>query len=425
MNGRNWFQGRVVWERMPGAPPPARRVASSRLARAAALLALSLVVVVAGCTSAPPTGTATSTSSAGSEKAAYKIGAILSLTGTYAGLGAPEKNVIDMEVARINAAGGVNGHKIDVVIEDDATDNGKAVTAATKLIDQDKVLAILGSSGTGETMAIRSEIDRAGIPNVSMAGGNAITAMFDKNVFQTPWNNALVVPVELAYMKSKGITKIGVISDSGGFGKDGLAIIETDVAKFGITITDSELFNPGDTDMTSQLTKIKNSGAQEVLMWTAGAEAATIAKNMVQLKMTIPLMGSHGNARQQFIDGAGSAAEGFTFAAGKILVPSAYGVGTDEYKVAMDFIDRYSKMYGKKPDTFAGHAYDALNITVDAMKALPEGFTAAQLRDQIEKTTGFVGIGGKFTYSPTDHSGMTASDLVMYKVQGGTWTLVK
>jgi branched-chain amino acid transport system substrate-binding protein len=395
------------------------------LKRAAALLALSLVVVLAACSGGGTQGSSDAKASGGGEKAPYKLGAVLSLTGPYAGLGAPEKNTLEMEVERINAAGGVNGHKLEVVVEDDGTDTGKAVTAATKLIEQDQVLAILGATGTGQTMAIRGDIDRAGIADVSMAGGNAITAKFDKNVFQTPWNNALVVPFELKYVKSKGITKVGIISDSGGFGKDGVEVLKAEMPKYGITAVANETFNAGDSDMTAQLTKIKNSGAQAVVMWAAGAEASTIAKDMAQLKMTVPLIGSHGNARQQFIQGAGAAAEGFTFAAGKILVPEAYGVGSDEYKVATDFIDRYTKRFGKAPDTFAGHAYDALNITVEAMKRLPEGFTPAQLRDEIEKTSGFVGIGGKFTYSATDHAGMTESDLVMYQVKGGKFTLVK
>jgi branched-chain amino acid transport system substrate-binding protein len=137
------------------------------------------------------------------------------------------------------------------------------------------------------------------------------------------------------------------------------------------------------------------------------------------------VVGSHGNAHQQVIDGAGPAAEGFTFGAGKILVPEAYGAGTPQYKVATDLIASYKAKYNSAPNTFAGHAYDALNIVVEAMKALPEGFTPAQLRDQIEKTNGFEGIGGKFAFSATDHAGMTDSDLVLYTVKGGKFELLK
>jgi branched-chain amino acid transport system substrate-binding protein len=425
MDGKKWTQGRIVWERKPGAPPPAKRTNNgSRTRRATAvLIALSLVVVLAGCAASTPPQSSGGT--AATEKAPYKLGAVVSLTGTYAGLGVPEKNVIDMEVARINAAGGINGHKLEVVVLDDATDAGKATAAATKLIDQEKVLAILGATGTGQTMGMRQAVDRAGIPQVSMAGGNAITTPVDKLVFATPWSNAIVVPFELKYMQGKGIKTVGLLSDSGGFGKDGISVIKANLSKFGMTAVAEETFNPGDTDMSAQLTKIAAAKPQAILLWNAGKEAAIVVKNHEQLKIAIPIFGSHGNARTEFIQGAGSAAEGFTFAAGKILVPAEYGTDTEGYKVATDFVDRYTKQFKASPSTFAGHAYDALNITVEAMKKLPEGFTSADLRDQIEKTTGFVGIGGTFNETATDHNGLSEKDLVLYTVKNGTWSVVK
>jgi branched-chain amino acid transport system substrate-binding protein len=308
---------------------------------------------------------------------------------------------------------------------DDATDAAKAQAAATRLIDSEKVVAIIGATGTGQTMSMRGDVDRAGIPQVSIAGGTAITVPLDKLVFQTPWSNTLVVPFTLKRLAADGITKIGLISDAGGFGKDGAAVIKVEAPKLGITVVAEETFNLGDTDMTGQLTKIKTAGAQAVVMWTAGAEAATIAKNMQQLKLTIPLVGSHGNARTEFIEGAGSAAEGFTFAAGKILVPEEYGAGTEAFKVATDFITRYKAKYGKAPDTFAGHAYDAFWIIMGALKAAGPDAGSAKLRDAIEATKGFVGIGGTFNYSATDHNGMTEADLVTYVVKDGVWTVLK
>jgi branched-chain amino acid transport system substrate-binding protein len=378
-------------------------------------LAVSLAVMTAGC--------------GGDETAStqepLKIGAVVSLTGTYAGLGEPEKNVLEMEVKRINDAGGVNGQPIEVIIEDDATDEAKAAAATSKLIEQDGVVAILGATGTGQTMAMRGDIDRAEIPQISMAGGTVITQPVDPLVFATPWSNLIVVPFTLDYLKAQGITKIGLISDTGGFGADGEAVIKKVAPDAGIKVVADETFNPGDTDMTTQLTKIKNTDAEAIVMWTAGAEAAIIAKNVTDLGITIPLYGSHGIARKEFIDGAGAAANGVKFAAGKVLIPEAYGLGSKPYTVATEFIDRYKTAYGEAPSTFAGHAYDALYLTVEAARRIDGDVTAAALRDQIEATSGFIGIGGTFTYSPTDHNGMTASDLSMYLISGGGWTLAK
>jgi branched-chain amino acid transport system substrate-binding protein len=197
------------------------------------------------------------------------------------------------------------------------------------------------------------------------------------------------------------------------------------LADYDIEVVAEETFEPTDTDMTAQLTAIKGSDAEAVVLWSAGSAAAIVAQNMDALEMGIPLFGSHGNARKEFIDGAGEAAEGFKFAAGKILIPESYGEGSEGYEVATDFINDYTAEYGVEPNTFAGHAYDALMITVEAMMRLDGEFTPSELRDEIENTTSFVGIGGTFTFSDTDHNGMTVDDIVMYEVQDGDWVLAE
>jgi branched-chain amino acid transport system substrate-binding protein len=389
----------------------------------APVCAFALVgAMVAGCA---PKNEGEETNGGTEPKEPYRIGAILSLTGTYAGLGAPEKNTLEMEVERINAAGGVDGHLIEIVYEDDATDAAKAQAAAVRLIEQEDVVAIIGATGTGQSMAMRADIARAGIPQLSIAGGTVITKDFSEWVFQTPWSNSLVVPFTLDYLKGKGITRIALVTDTGGFGADGLAVLQEESSKAGLTVVESQTFNPGDTDMTGQLTKIKASDAQAVVLWNAGKEAAIVAKNMQQLNMGLPLFGGHGNARSEFIEGAGSAAEGFRFAAGKVLSPASYGEGTESYNVVTDFIDRYTERYSKGPDTFAGHAYDALHLIVEALGRLDEGFSPEDLRAEIEATSGFVGICGVFTFSPTDHNGLSEGDLVMYEVKNGEWVLAE
>lgn len=388
-----------------------------------ALLAAALLVGAVGMVGCKADTESTDGESTGNDTSGepIKIGAILSLSGTYAGLGEPERNAIELELARINEAGGVNGRPVEVIIEDDATDEAQAVTAASKLIDQDGVVAIIGATGTGQTMAVRSDIQRAGIPQVSMAGGNVITGEFDPLVFQTPWPNRLIIPYVLKMLAADGMTKIAVITDTGGYGKDGLAILEESAPDAQVEIVAKETFNAGDTDMTTQLTKIKGSEAQAIVMWTAGAEASTIAKNREQLAIDLPLVAGSGIARRQFIDGAGSAAEGVVFVTGKILLPETYGEDTDEYKVATDFIERYEAEYDARPDIFAGHAYDALWLVVEAAKRLEGEFTPAELRDEIEATEGWVGIDGTFTFSESDHNGLTEKDLTAYRITDGEW----
>ena len=382
------------------------------VALAAALL-LSVTACGSGSSSTPTT------------TAPYKVGAILSLTGSYAGLGQPEQNTLKMEVKRINDAGGINGRTIEVVYEDDGTDTAKAVAAAAKLIDQDGVIAILGATGTGQSMAFRGDIDRAGISQISMAGGTAITATFDPLVYQTPWSNTIVVPFVMNKIKADGYTKVGLISDSGGYGKDGRDVILKTAKDLGIEVVSDQAFNLGDTDMSTQLTNIKKAGAQAILMWTAGAEAVTIAKNKEQLGITLPWYGGSGQARKEFPTGAGAAAEGFVFGTGKSLVPSTWGEGTKEFTVVSDFASRYKAVYGSDPDIFAGHAFDAMNILQDALKRAGSNPDGAKLNAAIEGTKDLIGFGGTYTYTPKDHNGLTTSDLALYKIQGGTWVPIQ
>jgi branched-chain amino acid transport system substrate-binding protein len=323
-----------------------------------------------------------------------------------------------MEVKRINDAGGVDGRQIELTIEDDATDEAKAVAAASKLIEQDGVVAILGASGTGQSMAMRGDIQRAGIPQISMAGGTVITDTFDPLVFQTPWSNRIVVPFVLKAMQAAGVKKVAVLSDSGGYGKDGLAVIEEEAPKAGMTIVASETFNPGDTDLSTQLTKIKSSDADSILLWTAGKEAALAVKGARDLGIELPLYGGSGQARKEFGAAAGAASDGFVFGTGRSLIASNWASDPEELKVVSDFAERYEASYGEQPDIFAGHAFDALNILVDGLK---RAGADGDLRDAIEATNGLVGFGGRYSFTPTNHNGLTEKDLALYRFEGGAW----
>lgn len=398
------------------------RILRLSLAVLEAAMAAALAVALTGC--AARNG-AEEVSAQGGESAGepIKIGVVVSLTGTYAGLGEPERATLEMEAARINSGGGINGRPVELIYEDDATDEAKAVAATTKLIEQDNVVALIGATGSGQTMAMRGDVDRAGIPQVSMAGATVITSQFDPLVFQTPWSNTIVVPFTLKALKESGVNRIGVLTDTGGFGKDGLAVLEAEAPKAGLEIVETQTFNPGDTDMSTQLTKLKGSKAEAIVLWNAGKEAAIVAKNARDLGIELPLWGSHGMARQEFIEGAGAAAEGVHIAAGKILVPESYGTDTDAYGVATDFVTRFTQATGEPPSTFAGHAYDAFHLLVEAARRIEGEITPAALRDELERTEGFVGIGGTFTMSPTDHNGLTQEDLTLYVVKGGEWTL--
>ena len=258
-----------------------------------------------------------------------------------------------------------------------------------------------------------------------MAGGTAITAKLDPQVFQTPWSNTIVVPFVIDAVAADGHSKMGVLSDSGGYGKDGRAVIQTAAPKAGVAIVADETFNPGDTDFSAQLTKIKNSGADSVLVWTAGKEGAAIVKAAKDLGIVAPLYGGSGQAKLEFAEGAGAAAEGFVFGTGKSLLPSNWGTGTPEFEVVNGFAERYSDAYGEAPDIFAGHAFDALAILEDAVKRTNGDTDPAKLTKAVEETKGLTGFGGDFTFSESNHNGLTKADLALYRIVNGAWETIK
>jgi branched-chain amino acid transport system substrate-binding protein len=349
----------------------------------------------------------------------YKIGAVISVTGASAPLGEPEKKALQMEVDKINKDGGVDGHKIEVFIEDDQSDAKNANIAASKLIDEKGVIAIIGGTSTSSTMAMKAKAAQAQVPDVAMAAGIQITDDPGKQwMFRTAQSDALAVQKVIDYMSNTlKIKKFAILNDANGFGESGKNELKKLAPKAGLEVVTSESYKTDDTNMTSQLTKIKGTDAQAVVVWGTNPGPAIAAKNMKELGMKIPYIGSHGISNKSFITLAGSAADGVVFPAGKILVPSS--ATGEQATVIKTFMDDFKAKYGESANHFAGHAYDAIHIITDALKA--SGGDKSKLRDEIEKTKDFVGIGGIFSYSLTDHDGTQQSDLIMIKIQNGQW----
>jgi branched-chain amino acid transport system substrate-binding protein len=390
---------------------------------AVALLALGGISCSSGGGGATPT-----------PKAAYKVGALFATTGSGANLGQPEIDTVNMMVEQINAAGGVNGHPLDVVFYNTESDTARCVTLATKLIEQDNVLAIIGPTTSGESLGIIDTVTTAKVPLVSCAANIGIVTPVAERywVFKTPQADKEVADQIMSYMQQHGITKVGIITNTSSFGAGGRAVLKSDAGNYGITIVDDQTYSTGDTSMQSQLTHIKGTDAQAVICWDTDQQSAIVAQDMKTLQMNIPLYCSHGIANQAFINEAGDAANGVIFCAGKLLVVDKVPATDPQYavltKYAADYV-AYEAEQGHPdavPSTFGGHAYDALSMVVMALKDMPEGLDTAAarqaVRDGIEQIHDFAGISGVFTMSPTDHLGMQPGSLAMIKIVDGKWT---
>lgn len=362
---------------------------------------------------------------AAAAQAQIKVGAVLSVTGPASFLGDPEKRTLDLYVEQLNAAGGINGQKIELKVYDDAGDANAARTFVTRLVEEDKVAAVVGGSTTGSTMAMMPVLEDAKIPFISLAGAVQIIQPVRKFTFKTPHTDTMACEKIFADLKARGLTTIAMISGTDGFGASMKAQCEAVAGKGGITIAHQESFGPRDTDMTPQLTNIKGkAGVQAVVVPGFGQGPAIVTRNYRQLDIKLPLYHSHGVASKQFIELAGPAAEGIRLPAAALLVASKLPDSDPQKKVVVDYQAAYEKKTGQPVSTFGGHAYDGLMILVDAIKragsANPE-----KIRDAIETTKGYVGTGGIVTMSPTDHMGLDLSAFRMLEVKNGDWALVQ
>jgi branched-chain amino acid transport system substrate-binding protein len=354
-----------------------------------------------------------------------KIGSVLSATGPAAFLGDPEAKTLQLYVEKINKEGGVLGRPLQLVHYDDGSDATKANAFGKRLIEDDKVDIIVGGTTTGSTMSMVPLVEKAEVPFISLAGAVVIVEPVKKWVFKTPHTDRMAAEKVFEDMKKRGLTKVALLSETSGFGASGKKESEAMAAKMGITLLANETYGAKDTDMTPQLTKIKNTpGVQAVFVFGLGQGPSVVNKNFRQLGMTLPLYHAHGVASEEFIKLSGPAAEGVRLPAAALLVANKLAANDPQKPVVMDYRKTYGDRYKEDVSTFGGHAYDGLMIAVDAIKRA--GSTdKAKVRDAIEATKGYVGTGGKVNMSPTDHMGLDLSAFRMLEVKNGDWTLVE
>ena len=407
---------------------------------AVVLVLVAAVLALGGISCAEEGGGGATPTPTATPKEPYKVGAIFALTGFNSELGETQPLTVNMMRDQINAAGGINGHKLEVTIYDNESDKVKAATLADTLIEQG-VLAIIGPTGTGDSMAAKVEAANAQVPLVSCAAGSVIVEPAGSNtwIFSSPQLDFVAVERVYTYLQQGNLTKIAIICDTAGFGAAGrdLLIKPEMLNKYGLTIAGGvggdgdQRYGPYDVDMQAQLTKIKNTDAEVVICWGTNPGPATIARNMQTLKMTIPLVCSHGIAFKAFIDNAGQAANGVVFPCGKLPIVD-YLPDTDLQKeLLLEYRADFEAKYGiGKANTFGGHAYDALSIVVKALGNMTEGLSTSEarafIRDYIENDIkDFVGTGGIFNMSPQDHNGLPRTPeegMILVKIDNMKWT---
>ena len=354
-----------------------------------------------------------------------KIGSVLSITGPAGYLGDPELKTLQMMVEDINKKGGVLGRPLELVHYDDGSDAAKANGFGKRLIDDDKVDLIVGGTTTGATMSIVPLVEKAGVPFISLAGAVVVVEPVKKYVFKTPHTDRMAAEKVFDDMKKRGITKVALLSETSGFGQSGRKETEGVAVKYGISLVANETYGPKDTDMGPQLTKIRNTaGVEAVFIFGLGQGPALATKGYKQLGITLPLYHAHGVASDDFIKLAGPASEGVRLPTSALLAPDKLAANDPQRPVADAYTKAFTTKYKTDVSAFGGYAYDGLAIAVDAIKRA--GSTdKAKVRDAIEATRGFVGTGGVFNMSATDHMGLDLSAFHIFEIKNGDWVLSK
>jgi branched-chain amino acid transport system substrate-binding protein len=356
--------------------------------------------------------------SGGGASAPIKVGAIFAITGPSANLGLPESRTAEMLVETINAAGGVNGRPIQLLMKDSGGDAAKAQALASQFIDEEHVLAIIGPSTSGETMRIKNLCQENKTLLLSCAAAETIVNPLASYVFKVPPRDADAVRLIYMTMKDHGISRIGIISSSDGYGGAGKGQLEKIAGESGMTVAISEVYDKGETDLTGVLTKVKGANVQAVVNWSALPSQSQVAKNMKQIGLDVPLYQSMGFGNVKYVQAAGESANGTLFPCGRLLVAEILPKDHPQKAVLMAYKTEYESRYKDNVSTFGGHAYDALLILTEAIKKAG-GADPEKVREAIENIKGHAGTAGIFNFSDKDHCGLTIDGFEMLTVRDG------
>ena len=347
-----------------------------------------------------------------------KVGAILAVTGGASFLGGPEARSLEMMVEEINAKGGINGNKIELIIKDSAASPEKAISFAKQLIEEDKVLAIIGPSTSGETMKIKNICQQAKTPLISCGAAEVIVNPVASYVFKTPQKDSYAVKKIYMEMNKLGISKIAVLAGNTGFGKAGKGQLLKIAPEFGIEVVEVEVYDKKSNDLSAVVAKIKaNKDVQAVINWSIVPAQAIVPKNMRQAGWDVPLFQSHGFGNIKYVEAAGAAAEGIIFPAGRLLIADSLADDNPQKALLMAYKKNYESKFNEPASTFGGHGYDA--ITILAAAIAEGGNDRDKVRTAIENLKDFPGTGGVFSFSAEDHNGLDIDAFQMMTVKDG------
>ncbi len=354
----------------------------------------------------------------------YKIGAIVAVTGNASFLGDPQRNTLEMVVDIINEEGGINGRPVELVLYDTESNASRAVTLARRLITRDNVLAVVGPSTSGESMAVIPVVNRAEVPMIAFGASTRIAEPVEERkwVFKVVPGDDLAIRLKYDYMKRNGIDKIAIATASTDYGISGRQHMRELAPEYDIDIVFDDTYGPGETDLTALLTRIRGTEAQAIINWSIGRTQIVITRNWKQLGMTIPLYQSYGFGSARNIEMAEGAAEGVIVPVSRIVIADLIADDDPHAPVVKRYKRLYEERFNEGVSVFGGHAWDAMFQLRDALAEV--GPNRSAIREYMENISGFVGNNSIFNRSPQDHVGLDMDAYVMVKVKDGDWAII-
>ena len=342
-----------------------------------------------------------------------KIGFIPPVTGASAAEGAWQIKAIKLALKEINEAGGVNGKKINLVIVDNQSTNPGALAALQKAVEQEKVLALVGSVKSTQILAMSDAVKNYAIP-MMIGGTNALlTKQGNPWLFRVRPDDSIAAAAMVKYIKEDAkLTKVGIIHDSDAFGTGGADLVEQGAKAAGLTIVKREKYTTKEKDFTAQLLSLKTAGAQMMVIYGTNPEdVAVIQRQYRQLGSPFKYIGSPSSQMQDTIKLSKNNAEGLLAIAD--FVPGQ----SQENK---NYAAAYQKEYKENYDATSAWAYDGLKILVNAIKTAGED--RAKIREALLATQGYKGVLGTFAFTP---NGDGLSEVSVVQIDKGMPKLVK
>jgi len=356
----------------------------------------------------------------------YRIGAIMELSGPFSQWGAPMRDAIQLAVDTINAAGGVKGVPLKLIIYDGRSKGTEAALLAKRLADQDKVVAIIGPGTSPTTMPVIPYVTSAGVPTFSMGSSDRIIEPPAERrwMFRVPYGSRQNVEKLVEHFKARGLKKIGFMSVNNAYGDTGREEFQKAAGPAGLDVVAWEKFGGTDTDTKPQLTKIRGLAPQAIVVWAIPPVASIVQKNRAELGIDIPTYHDNGaTLTPQFIELAAGATEGAYGVVIKLDVLDELPESDPQKAQLRRFKSQFESRFGFDVGGLYAEAYD--NVLLIAKGLETSGDSREKLRDAVEHNKGLVGMSGTFNLSPTDHNGVTVKDLLIGQVKNGKWTIVK